>query len=57
MENLCLLVAGHKINHMMVIEARAQKAIGAVQSLVERMIKSSASIARRTLILFLSVTN
>jgi len=57
MEKLCLFVARHKINHMMVIEARARKIIEVVQSLEARMIKNSADIARRILILFLSVLN
>jgi hypothetical protein len=49
-------VAGHKINQMMVIEARAQMAIEVVQSL-EARVKNSAGTAERILTLFLSVIN
>jgi hypothetical protein len=49
-------VAGHKINQMMVIEARARMAIEVVQSL-EARVKNSTSTAKRILILFLSVIN
>jgi hypothetical protein len=41
MEKHCLFVAGHKINQMMVIKARARMAIEVVQSL-EAMVKKSA---------------
>jgi hypothetical protein len=49
-------MAGHKINQMMVIEARARMAIEVVQSL-EARVKNSACNAKRILILFVSVIN
>ena len=56
MEKLCLFVAGHKRNKIILIEARALMAIMVVQSQETRM-RNSADIARKTIISYLSVLN
>jgi hypothetical protein len=45
MEKHCLFVAGHKINQMMIIEARARMAIEVIQSL-EARVKNYAGTAK-----------
>jgi hypothetical protein len=51
MEKHCLFVAGHKINQMMIIEARARMATDVVQSL-EARVKNSVDTAKGILIFF-----
>jgi len=56
MEKLCLFVAGHKKNQIILIEARARMATMAVQS-QETWMRNFVGIARKTIMPYLSVLN